>query len=45
MEIFREQLEAARNELEEITEEKAEIGDLQHSNVVECKIENLESEL
>lgn len=38
MEIFREQLEAARNELDVITEDKEEIGERMEANVIEGKI-------
>lgn len=45
MEIFREQLEAARNELDVITEDKEELGERAEDNVIEGRIEDLESEL
>lgn len=38
MEIFREQLEAARNELDVITEDKEELGERVEDNVIEGRI-------
>lgn len=41
MEIFREQLEAARNELDVIAEDREEIGEKMEDNVIEGRIEDL----